>query len=154
MISSESSAYSFADVYMAIVGPNIVDTVTGAGEEGITVAYDGDSAVLTMGADGSGMYSMRVAQNGTITVRLLKGSPFNKVLSDNFWYQRGSTSLVGRNKLVITNQAGQDLITATGCGYRKHPNITYAVEGGVNEWEFLCQRIITRLGPGVATQIG
>ena len=151
--SYESSAYSFGDVSVTITGPNLSAIVTGAAEEGISIDMDGDSAALVMGADGSGMYSVRVAQNGTITIRVLKASPFNQILKNAFYFQRGSTVNTGRNVIVVSDIARSDLVTAVGCGFQKMPNLTFAMAPGINEWPFLCQRITSNLGPGISTAI-
>lgn len=147
--SFENGAFSFADVSVAISGPNIDTTVTGIAEEGVTIEYDGDAGLLVMGADGSGMFSERVAQNGTIRIRLLKTASYNQILSNAFYFQRGSTVNTAKNTIIVRDPVRGDLVTAQGCAFQKFPNLTFATAPGINEWAFLCQRITADLGAGI-----
>ncbi|MDB5444970.1 MAG: hypothetical protein JWQ97_287, partial [Phenylobacterium sp.] len=62
--------------------------------------------------------------------------------------QTASSSLHGQNTMTIRNKAIGDVVGARLVAFSKAPTITYAKEGGVNEWEFHCGAIDTLLGSG------
>ena len=76
--------YSFLDVQAAISGPGgnfpLAGDESGNSEEGITIEPTGDKNIMTVGADGSVMHSLKGDRSGTVTVRLLKTSTINAAL--------------------------------------------------------------------------
>lgn len=61
------ATYSFMDVSATIVGPGgIVDLGYGAAtaEEGISIAYTEDKNLMTVGADGKVMHTLRCGNSG------------------------------------------------------------------------------------------
>lgn len=141
-----SQTYSFLDTNCSISGPggNFSLSNVGNAEEGITVSPE-ETNSMTGGADGQVMHNLHASRRGTVTVRLLKTSPANGQLSALFNTQSGSSALWGANTIVINDTGRGDSITCTQVAFRKRPDITYAVEGGTNEWEFDCGRIDMQL---------
>lgn len=131
-----SKTYSFLDTHCAITGPGGAFSITnGAAKEGITIAMREDKNKLDIGADGSGMHSLRADKSGKITIRLLKNSPTNALLSAMYNLQQTSATIWGQNVISLVSSVG-DVITATGVAFLRQPVVTYAEEGGMNEWEF------------------
>ena len=151
--SYENGVYSFQDVHFSIVGPNLNVTVTGVADEGYTVEFDGDKNTLVMGADGSGMTSLRAAQNGLIMVRLLKTGILNAALCNAYNFQTTSAANSGQNVIVINDPVRGDTVNGFGASFRRFPNISYATEGGTQEWVFVVPRISPKLGAGLGLTI-
>lgn len=149
-------AYSFADVQVTIIGPGLVVSLgagSGSAEEGISVEMTEDKNTMTIGADGSVMHSLHAGNGGTATVRLLKTSPSNAVLSTAYNFQRTSAANWGQNTIVISNLQTGDVITSQECAFSKMPNLTYAKEAGTNEWAFAAGSIIELLGTGAPVAV-
>lgn len=143
------TAYSFLDVSATLTGPGgSIELGNGAevAEEGISIEATNDKNTMTEGADGSVMHNLRASTSGTITVRLLKTSPANKKLQTMFNYQSQSSSRWGRNVIIIRDTARGDMITCEKVSFKRDPNKTYAVEGGVIEWQFDGGRVVPILG--------
>lgn len=143
------NSYSFLDVYAAITGPGgafSLGSGSGAAEEGITIAPTGDISGMQVGADGRGMHSLYADKSGKVTVRVLKTSPVNLLLQQMYNYQTSSSSLHGQNTITITDVARGDVITCAQCAFAKAPDLTYAKDGGTNEWTFNAIRIERILG--------
>ena len=147
----ESGAYSFQDCSCAIIGPNINLTVSGTSEEGYEVEFEGDKSSLVVGAGGDAMTSVRAAQNGTLTLNLLKTSSFNQGLMNAYNFQTGSAANAGRNVILISDPVRGDTITCQGVSFRKLPAIRFAEQGGMQVWTFNCARITPSLGAGTDT---
>ena len=131
-----SKAYSFLDVTASIVGiGGAFSLANGAAEEGITITMRADKNDLTIGADGSGMHSLRADKSANIEVHLLKNSPTNALLSAMYNIQQTSSKFWGQNVIAITSSVG-DVVTATGVAFKKQPNVVYAEKGGMNLWTF------------------
>ena len=95
------------------------------------------------------MTSVRAAQNGTLTLTLLKTSSFNQKLCNAYNFQSGSAANAGRNTIVISDPVRGDTITCQGVSFRKLPGLRFAEMGGNNVWTFNCIRITPSLGAGV-----
>ena len=147
------STYSFIDVAASIVGPGGAFSLgygSGNAEEGISIAMTEEKNTMTVGADGSVMHSLHAGNSGTITLRFLKTSPTNQQLSVMLDLQRVSSALWGNNTIVISDPARGDQISCTQCAFQRWPNITYAKDGGVQEWQFHSGSINGILGDGTA----
>lgn len=144
--------YSFLNVTAAIVGPGGAANL-GAGaaiaEEGITIEPAEDKNVMTIGADGQGMHSLIASDARTCTIRCLKTSPVNAILQAMYNIQSSSSSLWGQNTITIGDTTLGDAIALQNCAFKKQPTITYAKEGGMNEWVFDVIKGDTILGAGV-----
>lgn len=145
-----SKTYSFLDTHCAITGPGGAFSITnGAAKEGITFAMREDKNKLDIGADGSGIHSLRADNSGTITVRLLKNSPTNALLSAMYNLQKTASALWGQNVISCVSSIG-DAITATGVAFKKQPAVTYAEEAQMLEWEFEAIAIDELLAASIA----
>lgn len=144
------SSYSFIDVQCAISGPGGSFSLSQGGfaEEGITVSLNEDKNTMTTGADGSVMHSLHAAKSGTITIRLLKTSPLNHLLSTMYNAQQGSSALWGRNVISVRNPTRGDDASARLCAFKKLPDFANAKDGNVVEWAFDAGQIDEILGDG------
>jgi hypothetical protein len=144
--------YSFLDTVAAIVGSGGAFNIgagAGVAEEGISVIQSGEMNNMKIGADGSGMHSLSADKSGKVTVRLLKNSPTNSLLMTMAQLQRTSASLHGQNQITISNKTSGDVISCQQCAFSKIPDINYAKEGDMLEWEFDSVIIDPALGAGV-----
>lgn len=143
------STYSFLDVNAALVGPGgAINLGQGAAvsEEGISIEASEDIDTMTIGADGTPMHSLHANKSGTVTVRVLKTSPVNQKLAQMYAFQTASGANHGQNTMSVSNASTQDVITCQQVAFKRAPNITYAKEGGMNEWVFNAGIIDRTLG--------
>lgn len=141
--------YSFKDIQAAIVGPGGIINLgegSGAAAEGISIDSAGDINTMTVGADGSGMHSLHSDRSGSVSVRLLKTSPTNALLSLMYNFQTSAGASHGGNTLTIVDSNRGDVITCQQVAFKRAPSLSYAVEGGTVEWMFDCVRIDRVLG--------
>lgn len=144
-------AYCFLDVQASIEGPGgafQLGSGSGNAEEGITIEPGGDKNIMTVGADGSVMHSLRADSSGTVTVTLLRDSGTNQKLQNLYNYQTTSSRYHGRNTIMIRNAVTGDVITCTQVAFAKAVSNPYAVEGGKISWTFHAGKIDTILGSG------
>jgi len=144
--------YSFLDVQASITGPGgsfSIGSDAGAAEEGITTAFAGEKNTMTKGAGGDGMHSLHASNAGKITLRYLKTSPVNAQLSQMYNFQKSSSGNWGQNIIKVSNTVRGDVITGNQCAFTKHPDLTYATEGGTIEWEFDVIQLAELIGAGV-----
>ena len=140
--------YSFVDVVVAISGPGgTLDIASGGvAEEGVHIVMDANKDVLTIGANGDGMHSLKAGNSGTVTITLLKTANGNAQLSQIFRHQKSSSAYWGGNILNLTNPVTGDVITCIGGAFEKHPDLHYAGEGGMHAWAFKFTSIDIILG--------
>lgn len=142
--------YSFLDVQAAISGPGgafpLAGDESGISQEGISIEPTGDKNIMTIGADGAVMHSLRGDQSGTVTVRLLKTSTVNAALQAMYNYQTASSSRHGQNTIVIRDAVRGDVITCQKAAFAKNSSKTYAEDGGIMEWTFHAGKITGLLG--------
>jgi hypothetical protein len=140
------NTYSFKNINGSLVGPGgavPLGNTAGPTEEGVTIAFKEEIDNMQMGADGQVMHSLRAGRPGRATLRYLKTSPVNAVLSLMFNFQQSASSLWGENVLEFIDQMRGDSITLVNAAFVKPPDITYDRDGRYNEWTF----------DGVLTQI-
>lgn len=145
------AAYSFLNVNAAIVGPGgAVNLAAGAAvaEEGITIEPTEDKNIMTIGADGAGQHSLVASDACKVTIRLLKTSPVNALLMIMYNLQTATPSLWGQNVLTVTDSARGDITAVQSAAFNKKPTLTYAKEGGFNEWILDGIKADTILGAG------
>lgn len=131
-----AKTYSFKNTHFAITGPGgSFSLKDGSSEEGITVAPREDRSKLNMGADGTGMHSLYQDKSCTVTVRLLKNSPVNALLSGLYNFQTENSSTHGQNTITITSEIG-DAMTISGAAFKRHPDVGYNKDGAPLEWVF------------------
>jgi len=144
--------YSFEDVQATISGPGGTFSLgagSGNAQEGISVEFIDDKDGMLMGADGSGVHSLRASNAATITVRLLKTSPVNAQLSQQYRYQKQSSLFWGQNVVTVTNPVTGDDYHCTEVAYKKHTGITWAQDANINEWAFNAINADPMLGVGI-----
>lgn len=131
-----AKTYSFLDVSASFAGPTGAFSLTGgSAEEGVTITMREDKNMMVIGADGSVQHSLRADNSATLTIRLLKNSPTNALLSGMYNLQKSTSTLWGQNVISINSAIGDEIL-ATSVAFKKQPAITYAKDGGMNEWEF------------------
>lgn len=141
--------YSFLDVQCAIAGPGLVANLSagvGMADEGISFAFNGNINTTTIGADGEGMNTLRSDRSGTVTVRLLKSSPTNQILSAALAFQRTSSAAHGQNTITLFDRNKGDVVTAEGVAFNKVPDLNFGKEAQVIEWQFSAVKISPTLG--------
>lgn len=146
-----ANTYSFLDFHASFTGPTgsfDIGSEAATAEEGVSISFMDDKATLTMGAGSDGMHSLHAGKAGTVTVRLLKTSPVNALLSAAYNAQTASSIVYGQNTINLRNVATGDNIIARQCGFRKHPDINYQKDGGTMEWVFNAIKIDVILGDG------
>lgn len=144
-----TATYSFLNTNCALVGPGgAINLGAGAAnaEEGIVIEAANDIDTLVVGADGTPMHSLHADKSGTVTIKLLKTSPVNQQLSLMYAFQTASAANHGQNTISLANSVTQDSITCQAVAFKKAPSLTYAKEGGMNEWAFSAGIIDRTLG--------
>jgi len=133
------ATYSFLDVVATLTGPGgslSLGSGSGNSEEGISIEPSDDIGSMVVGADGTVMHSLHANRSGTVTVRLLKTSPRNANLSLMYDLQTTTSANHGQNTLVVQLSGTGEMISLTEVAFKRAPNLTYAKEGGTNEWVF------------------
>lgn len=141
---SQSLTYSFLDFSCAIVGPGgafSLGSGAGVAEEGITFTPNGPVSEMTIGADGSGMHSLYGDKSGKVTVRLLKTSPTNAKLSALYAFQTANSAAHGQNSITGNDTSRGDVVSCFQVAFAKAPDLSYAKQGGLVEWEFNAVRM-------------
>ena len=82
------------------------------------------------------------------TVRLLKTSPVNATLDAMYNFQRSSAANTGQNTLRVTDVQRGDVLNGAQMAFVKRPDLTWAKDGGMNEWVFR-GIVIETLGVGI-----
>ncbi len=144
-----STTYSFLDVSATIIGPGgaiPLGNGAGAAEEGITITPIGPKNTMQVGSDGYGQHSLLADKSSKVTVRLLKTSPTNQLLSAMYAFQTASGATHGQNTIVISDRSRGDVITCQQVAFAKAPDLAYAKEAGSQDWEFDCVRTERTLG--------
>lgn len=144
-----SKAYSFLDVVATLVGPGgyiPLGSGSAAAEEGISFAPVGEVGTMAIGADGEGIHSLHADRSGKVTIRLLKNSPTNKLLSDLVAFQRTSAAVYGQNTLECREKNRGDVWVCEQVGFAKIPDVTYAKDADVIVWEFNAIKMQMTLG--------
>jgi Protein of unknown function (DUF3277) len=150
-VAQAFTAYSFLDVKASIVGPGgafSIGSDSGAAEGGITIEMVEDKDTMVIGADGSPMHSLHAGQGGRVTIRLLKVSAVNFLLSALYDFQSASSATWGLNTIVISDISRGDVVTCMQCAFSRQPNNTWAKDGNVLEWPFTAGRVFELLGAG------
>lgn len=130
------STYSFLDTSVAIVGAGGAFSLKGGiAEEGIAIAMDEDKNTKVTGANGDWLHSLHAGQGGTVTITVLKNSDTNTLLSGMYNLQKGSALTWGKNIITIRTTSG-DVITLSGCAFKKFPDIAYAKDATLHVWVF------------------
>lgn len=145
------ATYSFLDTSLSISGPGGSFLIGGAGtasaEEGYTTSASEKNS-MNIGASGEAMHSLHADKSGKLVLRLLKTSPVNRLLMNLYNFQAGSSANWGQNVLTGRDVARGDFLTGRQAAFKKRPDLTYAKEAGINEWEFDIGDLDEQLGSG------
>lgn len=147
-------AYSFQNVQASLSGPggNIsLGYGSGNSEEGISTEMIEDKDTMVLGADGTPMHSLHAGNGKRVTIRLLKTSPINALLSDLYNFQTASSGNHGQNVIVISDVERGDVETVTDAAFTRFPAVTWAKDANMNEWTFQGVAAGTTLGIGQPT---
>ena len=144
-----ANTYSFKDVSASLAGPTGTANLgygAAISEEGITIDMGCDKNTMHIGADGTPMHSLHADKSGVVTIRTLKTSPTNAILQAMYDAQQISSILWGQNVIVVRENQSGDITTAQFCAFKKKPNLKYAKDADVLEWQFDAGTIDTVLG--------
>lgn len=132
-----ATTYSFVDTTVSIFGPGGGYIISqGVADEGITIAMRGDKGEVIAAADGTPIHNLFADKTATITIRLLRNSPANAVLSGLYKYQTQNSANHGKNTIIISNTPLGDVHTASFVGFKKQPTALYGKGNAIYEWEF------------------
>ncbi|MGG2044116.1 phage structural protein [Burkholderia gladioli] len=141
--------YSFMDVTATIDGPTGTFSLgygEATAEEGIVITRASDKNTMTIGSDGEGMHSLHADKSGQITLRYLKTAPINAKLMAMYDAQSLSSALWGKNLIEVSQTVAGDVITGRSCAFKKAPDLRYAKDGDIVEWQFDVIKIDSLLG--------
>ena len=131
-------SYSFLDVIASFGGPTgAFNLNNGIEEGGIKITMRGEKNIMTVGADGKVMHSLRADNSAEVSIRLLKTSPTNALLNTMYNLQRIDSTLWGQNVITLNHAIGDEVV-ATQVAFKKQPDVVYSEAGGMNEWLFDC----------------
>jgi len=133
------TTYSFKNVQASLSGPGgslSLGAGSGPAEEGITVEMLEEKDLMTVGADGQIMHTLRASNAARFSLRYLKTSPINAQLSALYNFQRSSSANWGQNVLVISDTIRGDVVSGSEIAFARQPQLTYARDSGMNEWIF------------------
>jgi len=145
------ATYSFLSVQAAIVGAGgafPLGSGSGASEEGITTSMIEEKDVPSFGADGTIQHVLRAPNGGKMTVRMLKTSNANAMLTAMYNFQRLVPSAWGLNVITITDVNRGDVAVLSQAAFVKLPDVTWDKDGKTIEWEFV-GILNEQLGAGV-----
>ena len=130
-----NNTYSFVDTVIAIAGPGGGFSLKdGAAEEGIEISPRDDKSMLTIGANGDGIHSLRADKSASITLSLLKNSSTNVALSTMYAFQQNSSLLWGKNIITLTTLFGESLVLS-GVAFKKRPTTSFQKDATLLVWE-------------------
>lgn len=144
-------AYSFLSVEATFSGPGgsfPIGSGAGVAKEGISTSFDEAKGSVTTGADGTIMSSLHATQTGKMTIRLLKTSPVNALLSSAYAFQRQSAANWGQNIIRVVDKARGDVATIRQAIFVKFPDNAWAEDPNIMQWEFQGV-LVESLGAGV-----
>jgi hypothetical protein len=146
---TESKVYSFLDTKSSFVGPTGAFSLNGGNaQEGITVTLNSDNATTVYGADGSYMHSLIAQRGADVSIKLLKNSNTNTLLSASYNLQKTSSLLSGQNIIKIESTLGDTIILA-GVIFKHAPMVAFTQEGQIMEWTFTAGRTEFILAAGL-----
>ncbi len=124
--------YGAAKVSVVVNGTPITGFMDGSE---VTVARNGESATLHMGADGKGTKVVNADKSGTITLRLAQSSLSNAVLS--------VLEATNANFAVIVKDTnGNSLHSGAKAFVSTPPSSEYAQEVSPREWTIMVETLI------------
>lgn len=146
------ATYSFKNFRATLSGPGgnfSVGSDAGASEEGVSVDMIEDKDTMSTGAGGAIMHSLNASDSGRITIRLLKTSTTNALLSQMYNFQKNNSGSWGQNQFRGADTARGDVVTGSELAFVRQSALGYAKVGNNNEW-VLQGRVFELLGIGSA----
>jgi len=151
------ATYSFQDIMASITGPSGTVSLgagSAASDGGISIVMVEDKSTMTIGADGAVMHSLHAGKGSTVTVRLLKTSPTNQLLSQMYALDTSGSGVYGFNTISVRDLQLNDVVVAQQCAFAKFADVTYSKEGGEMVWTFHAGITDFILGSGIAVPAG
>lgn len=151
------ATYSFQDILCSITGPNGTVSLgagSAAADGGISITMTEDKSTMTIGADGAVMHSLHAGKGANVTVRLLKTSPTNQLLSTMYALDTSASGVYGFNTISVRDLQLNDVVVCQQCAFAKFADVTYAREGGEMVWTFHSGITDFILGSGIAVAAG
>lgn len=145
------AAYSFLNFQGAIAGAGgafSLGSGEGVADEGITTSMVEEKGLVTPGADGKLMQTLRASNVGKLTIRLLKTSSANAKLSLMYNLQKSQPAVWGANTITVSDIQRGDVAILTEAAFVKLPDVTWDKDGKMIEWEFV-GNLNEQLGFGV-----
>src|SRR5208282_1668616 len=138
---AQLTTYSFIDIVCTFTDPFSGQNINlgygaGTAKEGISFEMLEDKDLMSIGADGSVMHSLRASKGARFSVRLLKTSPVNYQLSSIYAYQSLAPAAWGQNIISARDVLQGDVLRCISVAFSRQPVITYAEDAGMNEWQF------------------
>lgn len=136
-----NNVYAFQSIQAAISGLGGQFNLgygSGNAEEGLTLVGNvEEKGIGIVGADGFVMPILRASKLGRWTVRLLKTSPVNAQLQGLYNAQSINPAFWATNVLTLLDVVRGDAGSLAGAWFAKQPDLVYAKDGNMNEWEFM-----------------
>jgi hypothetical protein len=151
------ATYAFQDIMASITGPSgtvALGAGSAASDGGISIVMVEDKSTMTIGADGAVMHSLHSGKGATVTVRLLKTSPTNQLLSLMYALDTQGSAVYGFNTISVRDLQLNDVVVCQQCAFAKFADVTYAKEGGEMVWTFHAGITDFILGSGIAVPSG
>ncbi len=104
---------------------------------------------MQTGAGGDIMHSLNASDSGRITIRLLKTSPTNALMSQLYNFQKNNPSAWGQNQFRGADIVRGDVVTGTELALSRHTPLSYAKDANINEW-ILQGKVFVLLGTGTS----
>ena len=138
---ANNNVYAFQNIQAAISGLGGSFNLgygSGNAEEGISVVGNvAEKGIAVVGADGTIMPTLRASKMGRWTIRLLKTSPVNGQLQALFNAQSINPAFWASNTLTLVDSVRGDALSLAQAWFTKQPDLVFAQDGNVNEWEFM-----------------
>lgn len=114
--------------------------------EFVTIEFTTDAFTSTVGSDGEVVRNRSNDYRATITVKLLQSSSSNDLLSAIYESDRLARNGAGVGALMIKDNQGRAIYTASEAWIRKHPDISFDREATSREWVIEAAELIPFTG--------
>lgn len=138
---SNPLVYAFQNIQAAISGAGGAFNLgygSGNAEEGFTIVPNvEEKGIGVVGADGLIMPVLRASRVGRWSIRYLKTAPVNAQLQALFNGQATNPAFWATNVITLVDIIRGDSLSLSGAWFTKQPELVYAKDGNMNEWEFM-----------------
>lgn len=136
--------YSFQNTVMIVNGVEL--TGWADGDDVISMKRRNDSASDKIGADGNMMVALSADKSGEFMFKLMQTSPSNKFLSGLLALEELSAKTFVPVVVLFQDTFRNDLGTGTLGYIKKQPDISRGMNGNVQEWTVVVERLDLLLG--------